>query len=87
MYQFRSFPSAFPRVFTRVVTALGFMLHLMGVRILLYLDVWLILAYSGPVPSFSRRGPCGLPQFSASRCTWGGSLLFLLSAFGTWGCT
>ena len=48
-FQFKVLPfglSTAPQVFTRIVTQLGKFLHLMNVRIHLYLDDWLILAYT-----------------------------------------
>ena len=49
VYQFRALPfglTTAPLVFTRVVAFVGRILRLKGVRVLLYLDDWLILAPS-----------------------------------------
>ena len=49
VFQFRALPfglSTAPQVFTRVLCPFARWLHLLGVRILLYLDDWLVLAKS-----------------------------------------
>ncbi|MEL7079379.1 MAG: reverse transcriptase domain-containing protein, partial [Cyanobacteria bacterium J06582_2] len=48
-YEFKVLPfglSSAPQVFTRVMAQAGRWLHLQSVRILLYLDDWLVLSYS-----------------------------------------
>lgn len=58
VYQFKVLPFGLalaPRTFTKCVKAALSLLRLGGIRILNYLDDWLIMAYSQDVPAVVSR--------------------------------